>query len=326
MTQPAVVPPPDPSVVRLARHRPGARRLSSALVAGVAVSVVAILVGHAWIPNSHGLGSAVDTVLPWSVLPGAMLVALSLWLRMRAGVVAGVAGMLVYAWMFGPVLIHRPPGGPHDLRVATLNLGAGSTAPARSVRAVAGTGADLVVLQELTDANREAAESVLQAGYPFHGVAGTVGVWSRRPLSNARPVDIDIGWVRGLRTDVMTAHGGTVTVYAAHLASARPGATGGRDHTLSALASLVAADPGRQLMVIGDLNTATTDRKLAAFAPLRDTQSEAGEGFGFTFPAALPLMRPDHILQRGMQARRAWVVDAPAADHRIAVADLDTAE
>jgi vancomycin resistance protein VanJ len=293
-------------------------------VVSTSAAVTATLWGHGWIPDYQGLGSVVDTVLPWLVLVESVLLLISLLLRTRWGVIAGAVGVLIYAWMFGPVLAHRAPAGPHDLRVATLNVGADSADPARAVRAAPDTGADLVVLQELTVANHDAADSVLNPGYPFRDVAGTVGVWSKRPLSGTHPVDIDIGWVRALRTDVTTANGATVTLYAAHLASARPGATGGRDHTLTALADLVAADPSPRLIVVGDLNTATTDRKLAAFAALRDTKSEAGKGFGFTFPAAFPATRPDHILQRGMQTRHAWVVRAPAADHLIAVADLDT--
>jgi hypothetical protein len=98
----------------------------------------------------------------------------------------------------------------------------------------------------------------------------------------------------------------------------------GRDRTITALAAALAADPTPRLLLAGDLNTTTTDRRFAAFAPLHDTQQEAGAGFGFTWPASLPVLRPDHVLQRGMTTRRLWVTSAPGSDHRAVLADLDT--
>jgi vancomycin resistance protein VanJ len=56
-----------------------------------------------------------------------------------------------------------------------------------------------------------------------------------------------------------------------------------------------------------------------------DTQQQAGAGFGFTWPARLPVLRPDHILHRGLTSRHSSVVVAPGSDHRAVVADLDTA-
>lgn len=63
------------------------------------------------------------------------------------------------------------------------------------------------------------------------------------------------------------------------------------------------ADSADRLVVLGDLNTATTDR---VFDPLTrvlgDAQADAGQGFGFTWPAELPVTRPDHVLHRGTDA------------------------
>jgi vancomycin resistance protein VanJ len=137
-------------------------------------------------------------------------------------------------------------------------------------------------------------------------------------------VDIGIGWTRALRATVPTP-GGPVRIYAAHLASARPAATEERDETITALAGAVTGDDSPRVLVAGDLNTATTDRQFDAFATLRDTQREAGAGFGFTWPAELPVLRPDHILQRGMSTQRSWVLRAPGSDHRAVLAELDTA-
>ncbi|WP_212997176.1 endonuclease/exonuclease/phosphatase family protein [Winogradskya consettensis] len=208
--------------------------------------------------------------------------------------------------------------------MATLNLGAGNVEPEETLLAVTATDPDVLVLQELTGVNQLAATKALKHAWPHYTVSGTVGVWSKVPLSDAAPVDIGIGWTRALRVTVPTADG-PVRIYAAHLASARPAATSARDRTLSALAKVVAADDSPRLLLAGDLNTTTTDREFRELAPLKDTQEEAGSGFGFTWPSRIPLIRPDHILQRGMATERSWVVRAPGSDHRAALAELDTA-
>ena len=299
-------------------------RHAGSVVCGAAGSVTTgLLLGHRWIPNYYGAGSAVDTALPWLGLLSVVSLVCAVVLRARYSTLIAGVGAVVATVLFGPALVHRPAPGPHDLRVATLNVGADNPDPARTARAVADAGADLVALQELTDANNRIAQRVLDPSYPFRHRAGTVGLWSKLPLAHVESVDIDIGWVRALRAQV-SVEGGAMTVFVAHLASARPGLTADRDHTLSALADRVMSEGTDRVLVVGDLNTAPTDRKMAEFSELRDTQLEGGRGLGFTYPAALPVMRPDHILQRRMHTRRAWVTRVPGSDHRLVLADLDT--
>ena len=38
---------------------------------------------------------------------------------------------------------------------------------------------------------------------------------------------------------------------------------------------------------------------------------------------AIKLVRPDHILTKGMTARRSWVLRVPGSDHRAVLADFD---
>ncbi|MFF0102519.1 endonuclease/exonuclease/phosphatase family protein [Micromonospora sp. NPDC005257] len=83
----------------------------------------------------------------------------------------------------------------------------------------------------------------------------------------------------------------------------------------------VRADSADRLVVLGDLNTATTDR---VFDPLTrvlgDAQADAGQGFGFTWPAELPVTRPDHVLHRGLTSATAGMLRTPASDHRAVTA------
>ncbi|MFI7542847.1 endonuclease/exonuclease/phosphatase family protein [Actinoplanes sp. NPDC049599] len=297
-------------------------RVGSAITAAAAVALAATLLLHRLVPGA--LGTALDSGLPWlGLLVPAPLAVAALRRSSRAFVICLLpAGC--WAAMFGPVLVPRSAADHHDLRVATLNLGAANPSPAAALGAVVDAAPDVLVLQELTRANLAAAQAALDAGYPYRAVTGTVGLWSTLPLTDPAPVDIGIGWTRALRVSVPSADG-PVRLYAAHLASARPAATAERDQTIAALTAAVAADESPRVLVAGDLNTATTDRQFDAFAPLRDTQQEAGAGFGFTWPAELPVLRPDHILQRGMSTQRSWVLRAPGSDHRAVLAELDTA-
>jgi vancomycin resistance protein VanJ len=92
---------------------------------------------------------------------------------------------------------------------------------------------------------------------------------------------------------------------------------------MTALVDRVRADASRQIVVIGDLNTASSDRVLSPLTNLlHDTQSSAGRGPGFTWPSAFPLTRPDHILFRGLTATQSTVVETSGTDHRAITAGL----
>ncbi|MDF5756842.1 endonuclease/exonuclease/phosphatase family protein [Spongiactinospora sp. TRM90649] len=288
----------------------------------VVAGVVALLLGgHRLFPDLGGVMPVVESLLPWlgAAVPVLLLAACCTrcWRPMAASLVPAA----VWGVMFGPALLRSPPGGPSDLSVATLNVGASNGRPGATVRAVAG-GRDLVGLQEMTRPALRKVRAALGADYPSSYTVGTVGLWSRHPIASARPIDVGLGWDRGLRA-VVRAPGGDVTVYVMHLASARPGHTVRRDQTLDAARRLVEGDRSEHLLLLGDLNTATTDRRRSGLVPpLEDAQLEAGTGFGFTWPAGFPITRPDHILYRGLAATEASVEPAPGSDHRAATAGL----
>jgi vancomycin resistance protein VanJ len=304
--------------------RPARRVLSTTarvVIAVIAVLLAALLGLHHLVPDWWGLGSTVDTLLPWLGAPLPLLgLGVMLW-RSWAAAAAVLTAALVWMLLFSPTLVHSGPGGGSQLRLASLNLSAANPDPATSLATLAAARPDVIALQELTEANRLAADRVLDVTYPHHVVAGTVGLWSRLPIRDAAPVDIGIGWTRALRATFVVADA-PVQMYVAHLASARPADTAERDHTQATLAGLLATDPSPRLLLAGDLNTATTDRRFAQFAPLHDTQIQAGRGFGFTWPAVFPLTRPDHVLYRGCSARRAWNIRSRGSDHLATLADL----
>jgi len=310
---------------------------------GPVFAALALLLGllmllHAHIPNVGGVGSLLDNLLPWCGVLVPVLLAGALWRRSASAVVALVLPVTVWLSLFGGLLTDRShPGG--DLTVVSHNVGAGNTDPTGTARQLAVSGADLLALEELTDQARSTYEQGLAKAYPYHVVRGTVGLWSRLPLSDTRPVNVvrgDVGplaktkpaqskaeaaaEVRALRTTVATARG-PLAVYVAHLGSVRVMPRGGfwtvsRDFGADALAKAVAAEPDKRVVLLGDLNGTTDDRAFHGLTSrLGSAQETAGNGFGFTWPASFPIARIDQILVRGVRARSSWVLPGTGSDH-----------
>ncbi|WP_225878163.1 endonuclease/exonuclease/phosphatase family protein [Spongiactinospora rosea] len=287
----------------------------------VAGLLALLLGGHRLVPDVGGVMPVVESLLPWLGAGVPVLLVASCCTGSWRPMAASLVPAAVWGAMFGPALLRDPPGGPSDLSATTLNVGAANPRPAGAVRAVA-DGTDLLALQEVTGQALRTVARELRRTHPHSYTAGTVGLWSRPPIVSARPIDVGLGWDRALRAVVRTL-GGDVTVYVMHLASARPGHTVRRDRTLAAARRLVDGDPSERLLLLGDLNTATTDRhRTGLVPPLADAHLEAGTGFGFTWPAEFPITRPDHILYRGLTATTAAVHPAPGSDHHAAHAAL----
>ncbi|MFD7281751.1 endonuclease/exonuclease/phosphatase family protein [Streptomyces sp. NPDC059862] len=302
---------------------------------GLVLAALALLLGlfmllHAKIPNRIGnLGSLVETLLPWLGLFIPVLLAGALWRRSASAVVALLLPVMVWLNLFGGLLGDKShPGG--DLTVASHNVGAGNPDPAGTARDLAASGADVLALEEITPQAKPLYEEGLAKAYPYHTVQGTVGLWSKLPLSDTRPVDIKLDFgpladikmdsTRALRTTAATDQG-PLAVYVAHLGSARvyPRAgfwTDSRDRSAQALGKAIAAEQNERVVLLGDLNGTTDDRAFADItSQLRSAQDAAGNGFGFTWPAKFPVVRIDQILVRGVEPESSWSLPATGSDH-----------
>ncbi len=308
---------------------------------GPVLATLALLLGllmllHAKIPNRIGnLGSLVETLLPWfGLLFVPVLLAGALWRRSASAVVALLLPVTVWLNLFGGLLSDKShPGG--DLTVVSHNVGADNPDPAGTARDLAASGADVLALEELTPQARGTYEKELAKAYPHHTVQGTVGLWSRLPLSDTRPVDIaqDVGplgdakpaevklaYNRALRTTVATDQG-PLAVYVAHLGSVRVNPRAGfwtdsRDRNAQALGKAISAEQNKRVVLLGDLNGTMDDRAFAGLtSQLHSVQDAAGDGFGFTWPAEFPVARIDQILVRGVRPESSWVLPATGSDH-----------
>ncbi|WP_436844653.1 endonuclease/exonuclease/phosphatase family protein [Streptomyces wuyuanensis] len=292
---------------------------------GVVLAVVAIAAGllmilHAQIPNKIGnMGSLTETFLPWLGLLVPVLLVSALVRRSATALVALLVPAIVWLNLFGGLLTDKS-GGDGSLTVATHNVNAENPDPEGTAREVASSGADVVALEELTGDAVPAYEKALASQYQHHSVQGTVGLWSKYPLSDTRPVDIRLGWVRAMRSTVATP-AGDVSVYVAHLPSVRVKMNAGftasqRDTSADALGEAIARDPVGKVVLLGDLNGTMNDRALnAVTSQMRSTQGAAGDGFGFSWPAAFPMARIDQIMVKGVEPVSSWTLPRTASDH-----------
>lgn len=306
---------------------------------GLVLAALALLLGllmllHAQLTDRAGLGSLVETFLPWFGLFIPLLLAAALWRRSASAAIALLLPVLVWLNLFGGLLADKShPGG--DLTVASHNVDAGNSDPAGTARDLAASGVDVLALEEITPQAKPVYEKGLAKTYPYHTVQGTVGLWSKLPLSDTqtvdikqdvgpladtKPVDVKMTYARALRTTVATRQG-PLAVYVAHLGSVRvlPRTgfwTESRNRNAKALAEAVATERNERVVLLGDLNGTTDDRAFDDItSQLRSAHASAGDGFGFSWPAKFPVARIDQILVRGVEPTSSWVLPATGSDH-----------
>ncbi|MGW3727305.1 endonuclease/exonuclease/phosphatase family protein [Streptomyces sp. NPDC000851] len=301
------------------------------VLAAVAVLLAMVMLVHAHIPNSVGnLGSLTETFLPWLGAFVPLLLLLALVRRSATALIAVLFPAIVWLNIFGGLLTDKAAAADGGLTVATHNVNADNTDPSGTARDVAASGADVVALEELTEAAVPTYESALASTYKYHSVQGTVGLWSKYPLSDIRPVDIKLGWIRAMRATV-TAPGGQLAVYVAHLPSVRVKLEAGftarqRDTSADALGEAIADEQLTRVVLLGDLNGTMNDRALnAVTAQMRSTQGAAGSGFGFSWPASFPMARIDQIMVKGVEPVTSWTLPQTGSDHLPVAARVDLA-
>lgn len=310
---------------RLRHHRGPWRR--GLVLAALALLLALVLAGHARIPNSVGsLGSLGETFLPWLGLALPVLLVAGLVRRSATALIALLLPSVVWLNLFGGLVTDKSATGG-DLTVATHNVNADNPDPAATARDVAASGADVVALEELSPGAVPAFREALATTYPHHAVEGTVGLWSKYPLSATAPVDIKLGWTRALRSTVATPSG-PLAVYVAHLPSVRvkvdAGFTAGqRDNSAEALGLAIRGEELDRVVLLGDLNGTMNDRALSPVtSQMRSTQGAAGNGFGFSWPASFPMARIDQIMVQGVEPVSSWTLPRTASDHLPIVARI----
>ncbi|WP_181156399.1 endonuclease/exonuclease/phosphatase family protein [Microbacterium sp. MYb66] len=302
-------------MIDVEQRPPHIRRTTTTHARRLAVASIAllILVACSWIPGV--VGTAIAAVLPWLGLVLLAMLLTAVFLARRVIVVI-LAPALLWILAMAPALPALPAGSTtgSELTIVSQNVRAHSGGAAASASELAQTGADVIALTELDGDSLAAARDALAAEYPHMFGVGTVAVWSRYPLSNAEPLTLGLGWKRALRVEVQ-APTAPVALYVLHAASVRPGQQQDRDTMLNGIAEQVAADPSSALVAVGDFNAASTDPGLAALRAEADGVRPTDGTLGFTWPAAFPLARIDHVFVRGLEVVSSGTQRAGNSDH-----------
>jgi vancomycin resistance protein VanJ len=298
------------------------------LLALLAGAVALVLVAHAWLPDAGGLGSLVETFLPWWGLAVPVVLVGAAVRRAATAAVAAVLPAAAWAWVFAPQLLAAAPPIDGGFVVVHHNVMDTNTDADGTAAVLLEEHPDVVTLVEVTPELVAEFTAAFGDELPHRAVQGTVGVWSRHPLTDAEAVDLrpsgaDATWDRGLRVTV--DHGATdgLRLYAVHLPSVRPGPAGldtaARDESIRRLGDVLATDDAPALVVGGDLNAVLDD---CALAPVTAEVTAPRNGFGFTFPAAAPVVRIDHVLARGATVTATGTLGRTGSDHLPVVAEV----
>jgi vancomycin resistance protein VanJ len=331
-------------------HWPGARRQIAILTTIVSLLILAVLLGHRFLPDVLGFGSLIDTFLPWTAVPLLLALPAALFSLKKWTIGICLLTCAVWAGSFGPTLLRTAGTGPADIRVLSQNVSSGDTTPDLSgvAKLAEQRGADIVVLQGLSK-NVQVADQAVPARYQYHIAMYEFVVWSRFPIGASQPVDLAGGRPAGsqsagmavgsssgefgglLRFTVNLDQNRQVTVYAVHLPQpslSHDGFGVARGEALEQLVTDVQTEKSANLIVVGDLDVAQTDRAigplLGSSTGLVSAQRKAGGGFGFTWPATFPVVRLDDVLTRGLTPVASLVLPAvgPQQAHRPIEADL----
>jgi vancomycin resistance protein VanJ len=333
---PAAAPDAAPAPERAEhRHRPwpSARQQIAGGVVVLCVGMAAFLLGHRFLPDVGGLGSLIETALPWFAVPAlALLITAALVHSWRALVAAAVV-VVIWAGGYGPMLLPRGAALPGNLRVVSEDLNGSPTELAAMGPLAAAQNADLVALQDLYPSMQtHAATAELNGEYRYKSTEYEFGLWSRYPISGSTPVslgtaadtdtDADGGLaadathvvIGALRVTLQMPGNVQVVVYVLHIPQpvvTDQGFADARDAAIARLVPIIAADHAARIIVVGNVNAAATDREFSQFTSvlgLTSAQAAAGRGFGFDWPAEFPIVRLDDVLTRGVTPVRSVVL------------------
>jgi vancomycin resistance protein VanJ len=280
--------------------------------------VAVLLAAPRAVPDGAGhLGSLFETFLPWLCLAIPVLFEAAVLRRSLLTLLSALLPLVAWLGLFGGAL--SGSGAAGDLTAVQHNASDENPDPVGTAKALMDAGPDLVALDELTP--QAAGVYTATLGLPHHAVRGTVGLWSKHPILDARALDIrpaGVGgdWSRGLRA-VVRLSGRNVAVYVAHLPSVRLGLRHGfnvtrRDESAVLLGRALGAEPLGTVILLGDLNSTVDDRGLR---PVTAVLTPARSDLAFSWPAALPVARIDQVMTRAATVTKLWPLPATGSDH-----------
>lgn len=322
-------------------HRSRMRRQTSNGVIVVACLAVIFLVLHRFLPDAGGMGSMLETWLPWVGAPILLLFVIAAIVHTKRAIVVTLVAALAWTALYGPALLPRGSSAAQQLRIFSEDVNGNAQEATASGTMALAQKADVVALEDMySSVYTSNAVNALNSAYPNHATEYEFGLWSRYPIADAQPIALgttqssqalslgadSLGLtasasgvpIIGALKATLTTPQGALTVYLVHLPQPVLGDQGFakiRDAALTKLVQVIQADHSARIAVIGDVNTAATDRQFGQLTKadgLTSAQQASGSGFGFTWPAEFPVVRLDDVLTRGLKPLRSVVMPAIA--------------
>jgi len=306
----------------------------------------------------------VNTFAHWLILPVFLLMPVALILRKRRIALALLPVALVGIVWFAPYFMPKSPPAPDGtvMRVLTFNVWGNNHDLSRIEDWIWQSGADLVLLQEVSPAHAEGIMPDLLDIYPYQSSQEDNRRWgdnitlSRYPIVESQYFDLGVpNHPDPLRLVVDTPEG-RLAVYNVHLDwpggyTRQPEPIFGwffennfyfrsllgydesiRNLQIERLLAKLQTEPYPHI-IGGDFNmSASSIMYNRVAAQLRDSFLEAGWGLGTSWPDAgvrgmagwiPPLVRIDYIWHSdGLRSVKAWVGSAVGSDHLPVLADI----
>jgi vancomycin resistance protein VanJ len=330
------------------------RRQTSHGIVALACLAICFLMLHRFLPDAGGIGSLLETWLPWVGVPVLVLVIAAGIVHTRTALVVSCVAALVWTGLYGPTMLPRGDSGPYQLRIFSEDVNGDAQEATASGTMALGQHAGIVALEDMYSSVSESnAVSALNSAYANHVTEYEFGLWSTYPIVSAQPITLgttqtdsslsvgadDAGLaasasavpVIGALKATLSTPSGALVVYLVHLPQPVLGDQGfakARDQALTQFVTLLQADHSARVAVIGDINVAATDRQFSQLTRtdgLTSAQQAVGSGFGFTWPAEFPIVRLDDVLTRGLKPLSSVVLPsiAKGQTHLPIEVDLD---
>jgi vancomycin resistance protein VanJ len=326
------------------------RRTVATLVLLYATLVAGWAVAHRLVGDGFWLLGLVSAFAVYLFVPLPMMALLALLARRRApwAVLAIVA--LLFVSLFDGEITPPPPVVHAEadlsiLTVMTYNVLYTIQDAAPVAASIARAEPDLIAFQELSFPRARTLEHLIGDRYPYRtslhpDVCYTaVAIWSRRPILQVEDVDHEV--LCRMRSVVIDLDGQPIRVVNVHAwpyidinRESIEQSLGWRREQIDLILDMVEAQP-EPLVLLGDLNSTPMSEVYETLSvQFTDAFTEAGWGFGHTFPAeggrvwGIPylarMVRIDHIFHSAeWRAEEAWVAEWDgASDHHAVVARL----
>lgn len=290
------------------------RRFLGGLILCYLVFILLVLVVSLVIPQAEARG-VLRSLFGILLFPVLGLLPLSLLLQRRRLVLLLALVVVVWIAIYGPLLLPRsisPTENGQQFTILTFNIQTASQNLDSLSQIIAQADADIVALQELSEAAAQHLEQDLAATYPYRALHPNrnphwgQGMMSRFPIDNHeywRNEQIDVA--QGHMWAELNLNGQIITVFSTHPVpplSFEKGITLQPHSQEIAILLAKAAEHDTPLLLVGDFNmTQLMDEYRQVTEQYTDTYREAGSsGLGFSFPAGHrlplpPVVRLDYI-------------------------------